>query len=49
MGIIIFLCILAMLFAWGMIGDKLPDRRRNYTIAFVVCVFAIVALSVFGA
>jgi hypothetical protein len=42
----IFLGILALIFAVGMIGDKEQGNRNNFTFAFVACVVAIVAINI---
>jgi hypothetical protein len=42
----IFLGILALIFAVGMIGDKEQGNRNNFTFAFVACVVAIAAINI---
>lgn len=44
----IFFAILAFILFWGMIGDKIQENRNNYTMAFAVCVIAMVILQLFG-
>lgn len=43
-GLIIFLCIAAVVLLIGMIGDKEAANRRNYTYAFCMCLFTIIAI-----
>ena len=40
----IFFAVLAFILMLGMIGDKNPDDRWNYTIGFIITVVAIVVL-----
>lgn len=41
-GLIIFLCVMAVILLMGMIGDKDATNRRNYTYAFCTCLAAII-------
>jgi len=42
----IFLCIIAVILLFGMIGDKERQNRINFTYAFLAVILAIVALNV---
>lgn len=41
----VFLAIIALFLLWGMVGDRDRENRRNYTLAFIACVAAIVAIT----
>jgi len=44
--ILVIFCVLAILFFLGMIGDKVPENRKNFTYAFCILAFAITVLIV---
>ena len=40
--LIIFFCVLATIFAMGMIADKDANNRKNFAIAFCTLIIAII-------
>lgn len=42
--VLVIFCVLAIAFFLGMIGDKVPENRKNFTYAFCTLAFAITAL-----
>lgn len=47
-GLIVFLCIVAVILLMGMIGDKDAANRRNYTYAFCTCLIALIIVVMKG-
>lgn len=45
-AITIFLGLLSCFFALGMIADEKKDNRRNFTIAFAVCVIGALVINI---